>query len=52
VQWRAEVEVDEGDHELRVRATGNDGDVQTGAESDVLPDGATGWHSIDFSASE
>ncbi len=51
VQWRAEVDVDEGDHELRVRATGNDGDVQTGAESDVLPDGATGWHSIDISAS-
>ncbi len=52
VQWRAEVEVDEGDHELRVRATGKDDDVQTGVERDVLPDGATGWHSIDFSASE
>ena len=52
VQWRAEIEVEEGDHELRVRATGKDGDVQTGVESDVLPDGATGWHSIEFSASE
>lgn len=51
VQWRAEVEVDEGDHELRVRATGHDGDVQTGAVSGVLPDGATGWHTIEFSAS-
>ena len=27
---------------LRVRATDNDGEVQTGAEADVLPDGATG----------
>jgi DMSO/TMAO reductase YedYZ molybdopterin-dependent catalytic subunit len=51
VQWRAELEVEAGDHELRVRATGKDGDVQTGVESDVLPDGATGWHSIEFSAS-
>ncbi len=51
VQWRAEVEVDEGDHELRVRAIDKDGDVQTGVERDVLPDGATGWHTIDFSAS-
>ncbi len=51
VQWRAEVEVDEGDHELRVRAIGKDEDVQTGVERGVLPDGATGWHTIDFSAS-
>ncbi len=51
VQWRAEVQVDEGDHELRVRAIGNDGDVQTGVERDVLPDGATGWHTVEFSAS-
>jgi DMSO/TMAO reductase YedYZ molybdopterin-dependent catalytic subunit len=51
VQWRAELDVEAGDHELRVRATGKDGDVQTGVESDVLPDGATGWHSIEFSAS-
>ncbi len=51
VQWRAELEVGEGDHDLRVRAIGKDGDVQTGVERDVLPDGATGWHEIDFSAS-
>jgi DMSO/TMAO reductase YedYZ molybdopterin-dependent catalytic subunit len=51
VQWKAELDLDEGDHELRVRAIGKDGDVQTGVERDVLPDGATGWHSVDFSAS-
>ena len=51
VQWRAEVEVDDGDHELRVRAIGKDDDVQTGVERDVLPDGSTGWHTVNFSAS-
>ena len=51
VQWHAEVDVDEGDHDLRVRAIGTDGDVQTGVETDVLPNGATGWHSVDFTAS-
>jgi DMSO/TMAO reductase YedYZ molybdopterin-dependent catalytic subunit len=51
VQWRVELEVDEGDHELRVRATDADGEEQTGVETDVLPNGATGWHSVEFSAS-
>ncbi len=51
VQWRAVVEVDEGDHLVRVRATDQDGLVQTGERRDVLPDGATGWHEIDFTAS-
>ncbi len=51
VQWRAVVEVDEGDHLVRVRATDAEGLVQTGERRDVLPDGATGWHEIDFTAS-
>ena len=51
VQWAATIEVDEGDHELRVRAVGKDGEVQTGVQSDLRPDGATGWHSVEFSAS-
>ncbi len=51
VQWKASVEVPEGDHVVRVRATDTDGLVQTGVERDVLPDGATGWHTVDFSAS-
>jgi DMSO/TMAO reductase YedYZ molybdopterin-dependent catalytic subunit len=51
VQWRAVVEVEPGDHVARVRATDKFGLVQTGVERDVLPDGATGWHGIDFSAS-
>ncbi len=51
VQWKAEVDVPEGDHVVRVRATDKDGLLQTGVKRDVLPDGATGWHSVDFSAS-
>ena len=50
VQWRATVDVAEGDHQLRVRATDKDGNVQTGAVADVIPDGATGWHTIDITA--
>ena len=49
---RATVDVEPGDHQVRVRATDRDGDVQTGVERDVLPDGATGWHTIDFTAAE
>jgi DMSO/TMAO reductase YedYZ molybdopterin-dependent catalytic subunit len=50
VQWTATLDVGEGDHVLRVRATGADGEVQTGAVADVVPDGATGWHTVEFSA--
>ena len=39
-----------GDHQLRVRAHRQDGEVQTGVRRDVLPDGATGWHTVDFTA--
>ncbi len=50
VQWRTTIRVDEGDHQVRVRAIDLDGEVQTGAVADVLPDGATGWHTIDITA--
>ena len=50
VQWAVTVDVEPGDHQVRVRATDRDGDVQTGVERDVVPDGATGWHTIDFTA--
>ncbi len=52
VQWAATVDVEPGDHLVRVRATDADGEVQTGVERDVLPDGATGWHTIDLTAEE
>ncbi|WP_028650336.1 molybdopterin-dependent oxidoreductase [Nocardioides halotolerans] len=48
VQWKGVAELAEGDHTVRVRAIDKDGQVQTGVEQDVLPDGATGWHTLDF----
>ncbi|QIK75308.1 molybdopterin-dependent oxidoreductase [Nocardioides piscis] len=50
VQWRLQVDLEEGDHELRVRAIDKDGLEQTGVRRDVLPDGATGWHTIQVGA--
>jgi DMSO/TMAO reductase YedYZ molybdopterin-dependent catalytic subunit len=52
VQWVADIDVPPGDHTLTVRATDAEGLVQTGVEQDVLPDGATGWHTIDLTARE
>jgi hypothetical protein len=49
VQWRGDVVVEgEGTHQVRVRATDSDGLVQTSVERDVLPDGATGLHTVEF----
>jgi DMSO/TMAO reductase YedYZ molybdopterin-dependent catalytic subunit len=50
VQWAVTLDVPEGDHELRVRATGRDGATQTSVERAPDPDGATGWHTIEISA--
>ncbi len=52
VQWVATVDLDPGDHTVSVRATDADGLVQTGEVRDVLPDGATGWHTIELTAVE
>ncbi len=51
VQWTGQVEVEPGQHTLIVRATDARGLTQTSARSDVLPDGATGWHTVTFDAS-
>lgn len=50
VQWAATLSVPAGDHVVRVRAKEKGGDWQTGVQRDVLPDGATGWHEVDFTA--
>src|SRR3954452_20688699 len=50
VQWSGTVDVGQGDHTLAVRATDRSGYTQTAARADVVPNGATGWHSITFSA--
>jgi DMSO/TMAO reductase YedYZ molybdopterin-dependent catalytic subunit len=50
VQWAGSVDVANGSHTLAVRATDKSGYTQTAARADVVPDGATGWHSVSFSA--
>jgi DMSO/TMAO reductase YedYZ molybdopterin-dependent catalytic subunit len=52
VQWAGSVSLEPGDHVLRVRATSKAGEVQTGVERDVVPDGATGWHQVDVTAED
>ncbi len=46
VQWSATVDLAPGPHTLAVRATDRSGYTQTAAQTGVLPDGATGWHTI------
>jgi DMSO/TMAO reductase YedYZ molybdopterin-dependent catalytic subunit len=45
-QWRFAWEATPGAHTLRVRASDAKGKVQTAAVQDVVPDGATGLHSV------
>ncbi len=45
-QWAFTWQATSGRHELAVRATDRGGQVQTGERADVIPDGATGWHTI------
>jgi DMSO/TMAO reductase YedYZ molybdopterin-dependent catalytic subunit len=44
-QWVFRWTATSGHHTLEVRATGSDGEVQTGVPADPFPAGATGWHS-------
>ncbi|MBO0609991.1 molybdopterin-dependent oxidoreductase [Myceligenerans salitolerans] len=50
-QWRAVLDLDEGDHTVSVRATNADGETQTDAEAPPAPDGATGHHTVAFTVS-
>jgi len=50
VQWRYTFAPAAGDHVIAVRATGADGEVQTSAVADVVPDGATGYHTVQVTA--
>jgi DMSO/TMAO reductase YedYZ molybdopterin-dependent catalytic subunit len=51
VQWSGRAEVESGDHIVTVRATDKNGEVQTDVERPPYPEGSSGWHSQDFSAS-
>ncbi|MGO4784329.1 molybdopterin-dependent oxidoreductase [Cryobacterium sp. W22_MBD10_FK3] len=50
-QWRWDWPATSGSHTLTVRATDANGEVQTSKTADVVPDGATGLHSISLSVS-
>jgi hypothetical protein len=50
VQWAGDVSLRPGSHRLVVRATDRSGYTQTAARADVVPNGATGWDTVDFSA--
>ncbi len=41
-----------GKHTITVRATDNTGAVQTADQVGTVPDGATGWHTVDFTVVE
>ncbi|WP_327371893.1 molybdopterin-dependent oxidoreductase [Streptomyces sp. NBC_01217] len=46
-QWVWEWPATKGRHTLEVRATDGTGATQTGRQSGTLPNGATGWHSVE-----
>ena len=50
MQWRHEVTLEPGQQwTATVRATDGTGETQTDEVAPPAPDGATGWHSVDFS---
>ncbi len=48
-QWVWRWDATSGQHTLAVRATDDTGATQTAAVADPVPDGATGWHTIQVS---
>ncbi len=45
-QWSFPWTATTGRHSISVRATDNDGAIQTGDRSEPLPDGASGHHTV------
>jgi len=50
VQWVAETTVEPGQHTVEVRATDASGHTQPSERVDPIPNGATGWHRVQFTA--
>ena len=50
VQWDATLDVASGDHQLRVRAVNDHGEVQTAVKAEPAPNGASGWDAVSFTA--
>ncbi|QUH03173.1 molybdopterin-dependent oxidoreductase [Saccharopolyspora erythraea] len=47
--WRTTFHLKPGEHTVECRATDRAGHTQTEQRRPVIPDGATGWHSVTFS---
>lgn len=47
VQWSLPWLAESGRHRIRCRATNADGETQTATPRSVVPDGATGWHTVE-----
>lgn len=52
VQWKIDWDALPGRHELTVRATDGNGNLQTDQIRPPAPDGATGWHSVGVHVNE
>ncbi|GGC72704.1 molybdopterin-dependent oxidoreductase [Hoyosella rhizosphaerae] len=48
--WKIELNLEPGSHRIQCRATDRNGETQTEERVAPIPDGATGWHSIAFTA--
>ncbi|WP_394615168.1 molybdopterin-dependent oxidoreductase [Lentzea sp. JNUCC 0626] len=48
--WKIELDLAKGSHTVECRATDKSGQTQDQARLDPVPDGATGWHSVTFTA--
>ncbi|WP_141975640.1 molybdopterin-dependent oxidoreductase [Saccharothrix saharensis] len=48
--WRVELDLPAGSHTLEARATDRTGRAQTPDRAEPIPDGASGWHTIVFTA--
>ncbi|MCY4113232.1 MAG: molybdopterin-dependent oxidoreductase [Chloroflexi bacterium] len=48
VQWVSEFEFTPGSHFIRVRATDSDGELQAKGPKNPAPNGAEGWHQVNF----
>lgn len=46
--WRATLDLPPGGHVVECRATDRTGRTQTPERRPVVPDGATGWHAVEF----
>ena len=47
-QWFYKWDAESGSHNLAARVTDGEGEVQTEERADPAPNGASGWHTVQF----